>query len=186
MFPDSSLGDDIHIGSFDASATPLSPDLGIAEVCTFIDRDADHDSFRFVAPGASVELEATADIPLILQLHDASGRLLATSENESGAPRPTTVTLQNVSTEARQQYFVLVHSTKGGRGAYQLLVHVGESLVSADVDVDGIVAFRDFLILASHFGKTANAVFAEGDIDGDQDVDFEDFLILSEQFGRTG
>lgn len=85
---------------------------------------------------------------------------------------------------AGQQYAVLLHSTTGGRGSYQLEVRVdGESQVNADFDEDGRVGFSDFLILSANFGKSVDAVLQDGNADGDADVDFEDFLILSGDFG---
>ena len=54
-----------------------------------------------------------------------------------------------------------------------------------DLDLDGNVAFADFLILSANFGKT-DATYSEGDIDGDGVVAFADFLILSQNFGLGG
>lgn len=52
-----------------------------------------------------------------------------------------------------------------------------------DIDIDGEVGFRDFLILAENF-QSINAVYAEGDLDGNSEVNFLDFLILAENFGK--
>ena len=57
-------------------------------------------------------------------------------------------------------------------------------LLPGDIDADGSVNFRDFLILAESFGATAADRF-DGDFDGDDDVDFFDFLVLARNFGRT-
>ena len=184
---DSSLGDDIHGGWID-DATDLALPDGVAEVCSFVDRDADHDSFRIAAPSDLVNVEATADIPLIIELYDGSGVLIERSNADGSRPTGGTVLLEDVPLEPAQPFIVLVHSTKGGRGSYQLTLTVKvqtPSTVFADFDDDGAVAFSDFLILSHNFGKTEDAIFADGDIDGDENVDFADFLILSQQFGRT-
>lgn len=59
-----------------------------------------------------------------------------------------------------------------------------QQTIQGDIDADGSVAFPDFLILASNFGKTSSATLAEGDIDGDGTVAFPDFLIFSDNFGK--
>ena len=56
--------------------------------------------------------------------------------------------------------------------------------LSADINLDGRVAFDDFLILAENFAKQ-NATRDEGDLNGDQTVDFLDFLVLANDFGNT-
>ena len=56
--------------------------------------------------------------------------------------------------------------------------------LSADINLDGKVAFDDFLILAENFAKQ-NATRDEGDLNGDQTVDFLDFLVLANDFGKT-
>ena len=52
-----------------------------------------------------------------------------------------------------------------------------------DFDQDGEVAFSDFLILSTNFGKKM-AGFGDGDANGDQQVTFADFLLLADQFGN--
>ena len=59
---------------------------------------------------------------------------------------------------------------------YQLQVSV-----SYEGDGDGIVGFRDFLILSDNFtGRSSQGgkTFRDGDFNGDGDVDFDDFLRL--------
>lgn len=55
--------------------------------------------------------------------------------------------------------------------------------LAGDIDENGSVDFRDFLILSANFGRT-DAAHDEGDVNHDQRVDFADFLILSGNFGH--
>lgn len=54
---------------------------------------------------------------------------------------------------------------------------------AGDIDLDGDVDFKDFLIIAANFDRQ-DATLAEGDVDGDRRVTFEDFLQLQLNFGR--
>ena len=55
-----------------------------------------------------------------------------------------------------------------------------------DLDLDGIVAFSDFLILSANFGRDDQEVrLPDGDIDGNGKVEFSDFLMLAASFGKT-
>ena len=49
-----------------------------------------------------------------------------------------------------------------------------------DADLDGVVAFPDFLTLSANFGGSGGWV--EGDFDASGDITFSDFLILSNNF----
>lgn len=51
-----------------------------------------------------------------------------------------------------------------------------------DLDLDGRVAFNDFLILAGNFGRH-DALWSTGDLNGDKTVGFADFLLLAANFG---
>ena len=62
----------------------------------------------------------------------------------------------------------------------EVLLIAAQSLMG-DTNLDGEVAFVDFLILANHFGNQAG--WGGGDFSGDGTVAFEDFLILSQRFG---
>ena len=57
-------------------------------------------------------------------------------------------------------------------------------LLLADLDGDGTVGFRDFLILAGSFGKNDQR-YTDGDIDLNRTVGFTDFLALATQFGKS-
>jgi len=54
----------------------------------------------------------------------------------------------------------------------------------ADLDLNGVVSFADFLLLSTNFGKE-EAKWSEGDIDGDGTIAFADFLLLSAAFGQS-
>ena len=57
------------------------------------------------------------------------------------------------------------------------------NLVKGDLDLDGEVAFGDFLILSGNFGQPAD--YVGGDLDCDGTVLFGDFLTLSSNFGKS-
>lgn len=50
----------------------------------------------------------------------------------------------------------------------------------ADIDLDGEVAFGDFLVLSRNFGQKSD--LAGGDLNGNGSVDFGDYLLLSQGF----
>ena len=57
--------------------------------------------------------------------------------------------------------------------------------VRADVDGDGAVGFKDFLVLANNFGREDDEVAkADGDVNGDGAVNFLDFLMFAANFGE--
>jgi len=52
-----------------------------------------------------------------------------------------------------------------------------------DADLDGVVGFKDFLILSHNFGDDDREyVWIDGDFTGDGSVGFDDFLLLAEQY----
>lgn len=57
--------------------------------------------------------------------------------------------------------------------------------LEGDVDLDGQVSFRDFLIVATNFHRDGNVSRADGDLDGDGRVGFSDFIRLSRDFGKV-
>jgi hypothetical protein len=122
--PDSPLGDDIHQGGLDDSATELFFDLDVVEIHSHIDRDADSDVFRFVAPSKLLIIGVNGEVPLIVQLHDAEGQMIIDTAALSGDVEPgEMLPLVDVATRPGQQYFLSVGSTKGQRGEYQLQLH---------------------------------------------------------------
>ena len=54
-------------------------------------------------------------------------------------------------------------------------------VLPGDANLDGLVEFADFLLLAQGFGKPGG--WRDGDFSGDGNVQFEDFLLLSGNFG---
>jgi len=55
--------------------------------------------------------------------------------------------------------------------------------VRGDANLDGRVAFSDFLSLSRAFGTTGG--WANGDFSGDGEITFDDFLSLSRNFGYS-
>jgi len=53
-----------------------------------------------------------------------------------------------------------------------------------DANMDGIVDFGDFVILASNFGVKTDAAWTDGDFDASHTVDFADFVLLAMNFGQ--
>ena len=52
-----------------------------------------------------------------------------------------------------------------------------------DADLNGEVAFEDFLALSNNFGESGT--WSQGDFDANGQVNFGDFLILANNFGKT-
>ena len=61
---------------------------------------------------------------------------------------------------------------------------IPEDELAGDLDDNGTVEFRDFLILSGNFGLEVNT-YSEGDINCNGTVDFEDFLRLGNRFGQS-
>lgn len=60
---------------------------------------------------------------------------------------------------------------------------IGNSfLLAGDANGDGIVNFKDLLILAQHYGLMKTAMRSDGDFNGDGAVGFEDLLILAQHY----
>ncbi len=53
-----------------------------------------------------------------------------------------------------------------------------------DADGDGIVTFKDYIILERNFGQTG-MTFAQGDFNGDGLVSFKDYILLETNFGKS-
>ena len=60
----------------------------------------------------------------------------------------------------------------------------GTPILAGDTDLDGNVAFSDFLQLSDNFGD-ANTTWSQGNFDGQGGTAFPDFLALSANFGAT-
>ena len=50
--------------------------------------------------------------------------------------------------------------------------------VIGDANGDSVVGFRDFLVLATHFGSDKNPTYEQGDFNADGVVNFKDFLVF--------
>lgn len=61
-------------------------------------------------------------------------------------------------------------------------VEVLAKSVAGDTDLDGTVAFSDFLVISVNFGQQVNG-WSQGDFNSDGTVDFSDFLAISTNFG---
>lgn len=58
--------------------------------------------------------------------------------------------------------------------------------INGDTDLDGEVAFPDFLTLSGNFGETGSAAtWTLGNVDCDDEIAFPDFLLLSGNFGNA-
>jgi autotransporter-associated beta strand protein len=57
--------------------------------------------------------------------------------------------------------------------------------VVGDLNLDGMVSISDFIDLASHFGETGTATWADGDVNYDQIVSISDFIDLAANFGSV-
>ena len=186
--PDANLGDDVHPGWVDASSQLLSVESGPAAVCSHIDRDADSDAFRIVPWSVDLLLEIRSEIPINVTLLNSDEGVLDIWESREAGPNSHLLEAQTIpASDSAEPFFLILQSTKGRRGQYELLVFEPPDLPpAADFDGDGVVGFGDFLILSANFGRTDVGVGEQGDVDSDGDVDFEDFQRLSAAFGDEG
>lgn len=121
---DAEFGNDIHADSIDSAATQLSFDNDFAQVISHIDRDADTDAFRFTAEKNSLIVEAFGDLPIVLRMYDAEGRLVdgvLEMVEDPDAPELFHPSIGSFETEPGQEYFVTVGSSKGRVGRYEML-----------------------------------------------------------------
>ena len=58
------------------------------------------------------------------------------------------------------------------------------SSIPGDANGDGVVDFKDLLIVGRHYGQTA-ATWTQGDFNGDGSVGFDDLVILARNYGQT-
>jgi hypothetical protein len=54
-----------------------------------------------------------------------------------------------------------------------------------DANEDGVVNFKDLLIVARHYGKASAGLFTNGDFDENGKVDFTDLVALARHYGQT-
>lgn len=59
------------------------------------------------------------------------------------------------------------------------------SILPGDANLDESVSFDDLLLLAQHYGRSADASWLEGDFDGNGAVDFEDLLALAQNYSGS-
>lgn len=57
--------------------------------------------------------------------------------------------------------------------------------LNGDSDLNGEVAFSDFLTLSRNFGSNTDVLWSDGDFDANGEVAFPDFLVLSRNFGDS-
>ena len=60
----------------------------------------------------------------------------------------------------------------------------GQTAIAGDVNGDGTVTFRDYIVLESKFGKS-NMDWWSGDLNGDGVVNFKDYVVLEANFGKS-
>ncbi len=79
-----------------------------------------------------------------------------------------------------------IHYISTNKIKYQDLYVFGSlsSPLAGDADGNGIVDFRDYIILEADFGKSGMN-FAHVDFNSDSVVDFKDYIILEGNFGKT-
>ncbi len=58
------------------------------------------------------------------------------------------------------------------------------AFVAGDANGDGIVSFKDYIVLESHFGRS-NAIFSQGDFNRDGVITFKDYIVLEANFGKS-
>ncbi len=58
------------------------------------------------------------------------------------------------------------------------------TLLMGDANGDGVVNFKDYIVLEGNFNKTGTG-FAGGDFDGDGKVTFKDYIVLESNFNKT-
>ena len=159
--------DDVLIGAH--SASPSTTNNGI--ITSFTARAGRvHIVFGRQAITSSGKLDATINIP--------SGETI-TYVIEGAVP-------SNANGESETTLTIIPASGQTDADDVDNTASLSFTIVSGllgDINKDGVVAFSDFLILASNFGKT-EVTEEEGDLNGDGEIALDDFLILSENFGR--
>ena len=83
--------------------------------------------------------------------------------------------------DQRGESFSRLVGDRTDMGAFEVQAS-GEPLLG-DLDLDGTVAFADFLTLSANFGNN-DVAWEDGDLNDDGSVSLADFLILSANFGK--
>ena len=123
----------------------------------------------------------------IFLTHDASNDTIWRADGTSGSEE-VVADLAKAAVEV-DQFFGVVASDlyfagvgqEQGRELWRVELN---PTIPGDLDFDGEVGFKDFLMLSSSFGKQFDVSYSDGDIDGDGRVAFSDFLMLAANFGR--
>ena len=112
---------------------------------------------------------------------DITAKRFDSRENATEANRPRLVVEYEFTSVAQAAAAVKSEGVKSS--TTRDLAFAEPNVIPGDADRDGEVGFRDFILLATNFGKT-DAAFADGDFGGDGIVDFTDFVVLAQNFGR--
>ena len=178
---DSELGDDIHSGALDETATQLHFEDNFARAASNIDRDADSDAFRFVAATELTHVDVIGELPLIIQAFDSEGNLVSEAEDllieepdfPEDAPRPYFAVVPTVPGET---YFISLGSTKGRVGTYEMFVFASQPIEPPTPDSPpGEDIHGDTLDTATQLGPIIDAeregIEVISNIDSEADVD---------------
>lgn len=101
----------------------------------------------------------------------------------SANPSLSAIEVRELLVRGASQYIARSDSVGGLDAANTVAAAISmePSRHAADLDADGVVGFRDFIVLVNHFGAAANP--AQGDVNGDGRVQFGDFLTFANAFG---
>ena len=177
---DAPLGNDIHAGGLDDSATLLTIENGFATAASNIDRDADSDVFRFVATQSQTYLDAFGELPIVLTMYDADGNSIGEAQPhfeepiEPGTlpPDPQSAGL-TAETTPGETYYVSVGSTKGRVGPYSLYVNspeppeplVADAPLGQDVHGDSVANATALSFGAEPHVEVISNIDSEGEAD---------------------
>ena len=79
--------------------------------------------------------------------------------------------------------YILSYQTAGDLAGYTLLTVL--AAMGGDANGDGVVDVSDLGVLATNYGTTSGAEWADGDFNGDSEVDVSDLGILATMYGKT-
>lgn len=169
----------------------------IESVVETIDREVDNPDLRIlvaeIIPGTLFELEAEMlnaqlatkfeDMPSVVMVDHFSDFDPNTMTYD--AVHPNTLGQQHMA----ERWFAAIHGVADCvDGADQAMVpgvtvepNPVEANLGGDANLDGVVDFNDFLIIAANYNQ--EGTWSNGDFDGDGLVSFTDFLMVSRNFG---